>query len=79
MALSSASPSFLGGVRGLIPLQMMLGNIGVIVLPKKINIAKAYDKFNKEGFLIDTENYQQLTELVMDFVRITTAIKNSLE
>ncbi len=79
VALASASPSFLGGVRGLIPLQMMLGNIGVIVLPKKINISKAYDKFNKEGFLIDTENYQQLTELVMDFVRITTAIKNSLE
>ncbi|WPY00582.1 NAD(P)H-dependent FMN reductase [Candidatus Trichorickettsia mobilis] len=78
VALGSASPGGLGGGRGLVPLQMMLSNIGVIILPKKISISKAYDKFNKEGLLINVENYQELTAVVMDFIRITTAIKNSL-
>jgi chromate reductase len=79
VALGSASPSNFGGQRGLIPLQIMLSNIGVIVLPKRINISKAYDKFNKKGLLTDTENYQELREVVTDFIRVTTAIKTSLE
>ena len=79
IALASASPGSLGGMRGLVPLQMMLSNMGVIVLPKKINISKAYDKFNNKGSLTNTEDYQELTEVVMDFIRITTAIKNSHE
>lgn len=78
VALGCATPGILGGFKGLSSLQMLLGNIGVMVLPKQISIAGAYDKFNQDGLLIDAKNYQELTNLVIDFIRITTAIKTSL-
>ncbi len=74
-ALSSASPGYLGGQRALIPLQMMLSNVGVIVLPKKVSIAKAYDKFDEKGNLSSSEHLEDLRLLVKDFIRVTTAIK----
>lgn len=61
----------------LVPLQMMLNNVGTIVLPQKVSISESYKKFNKEGKLTDTNSLQQLEKLVKDFIRITTAIKNS--
>ncbi|WP_375326636.1 NADPH-dependent FMN reductase [Candidatus Tisiphia endosymbiont of Nemotelus uliginosus] len=76
VALCSASPGHLGGQRGLIPLQMMLTNIGVIVLPKKVNIAEAYAKFNEKGLLNDAQKIQEIEALLKEFIRITTAVKN---
>lgn len=77
IALGSASPSYLGGQRSLIPLQMMLSNVGATVLSKKISIQNAYTKFNEEGLLIDSDNYQALTGVVNELVRTTNAIQQS--
>jgi NAD(P)H-dependent FMN reductase len=51
--LMSASPGALGGLRGLVHVRSILGNIGVIVLPNQIAISKAGGAFNPDGSLID--------------------------
>ena len=51
--LMSASPGALGGLRGLVHLRSILGNIGVIVLPDQIAVAQAHEAFNPDGPLKD--------------------------
>ncbi|WP_010583509.1 NADPH-dependent FMN reductase [Schlesneria paludicola] len=49
--LISASPGTLGGLRGLIQLRSILGNIGVIVLPEQIAVPLANEAFDAHGAL----------------------------
>ena len=51
--LMSASPGALGGLRGLVHVRSILGNIGVIVLPDEIAVAKAHEAFQPDGSLVD--------------------------
>jgi NAD(P)H-dependent FMN reductase len=51
--LMSASPGALGGLRGLVHVRSILGNIGVIVLPDQIAVAKAQEAFQSDGSLTD--------------------------
>ena len=51
--LMSASPGALGGLRGLVHVRSILGNLGVIVLPDQIALAKAHEAFQPNGSLVD--------------------------
>jgi NAD(P)H-dependent FMN reductase len=51
--LMSASPGALGGIRGLVHVRSILGNIGVIVLPDQIAVTKAHEAFKPDGSLTD--------------------------
>ena len=51
--LMSASPGALGGLRGLVHVRSILGNLGVIVLPDQIALAKAHEAFQPDGSLTD--------------------------
>lgn len=50
-ALMSASPGALGGLRGLVHVRAILGNINVLVMPEQIAIPKAHEAFNPDGSL----------------------------
>ena len=60
----SASPGALGGLRGLVHLRAILGNIGVIVLPDQIAIPKAHEAFNEDGTLKDPKQQSTVQNLV---------------
>jgi chromate reductase len=51
--LISASPGRLGGLRGLVHVRSILGNIGVLVVPEQHAVATAHEAFNPDGTLKD--------------------------
>ena len=67
-ALCSASPGALGGLRGLITVRMILGNIGVLVLPEQVCISKAHEAFDDSGKLKDERKARQVAELATGLV-----------
>ena len=53
-AIMAASPGAVGGLRGLIHLRAILGNIQVLVLPEQKVIPNAHEAFKDDGTLNDT-------------------------
>lgn len=53
--LVSASIGALGGLRGLVHLRAILGNIKVLVLPDQVAVSKAQEAFNPDGSLKDAK------------------------
>ncbi|MGE3109215.1 MAG: NADPH-dependent FMN reductase [Phycisphaerales bacterium] len=51
--LMAASPGALGGLRGLVTLRSLLGNIKVTVLPDQTAISSAHEAFTSDGSLKD--------------------------
>ena len=62
-ALMSASPGALGGLRGLVSVRSILGNIGVTVLPTQIAVSKAFEAFNADGSLKDAKQQAGIEKL----------------
>ena len=61
--LMSASPGALGGLRGLVHVRSILGNLGVIVLPDQVAVARAHEAFRPDGSLLDPKQQAGIEEL----------------
>ncbi|HZZ81129.1 MAG TPA: NAD(P)H-dependent oxidoreductase [Gemmataceae bacterium] len=61
--LMSASPGGLGGLRGLVHVRSILGNIGVVVLPEQIAVSRAFEAFNADGSLKDAKTQAGVEKL----------------
>ncbi|MGD9723875.1 MAG: NADPH-dependent FMN reductase [Pirellulales bacterium] len=66
--LMSASPGALGGLRGLVHVRAILGNIGTLVLPATISIPKAMDAFAEDGSLRDSGKQAAVAQLGAELV-----------
>jgi len=74
-ALFSASPGALGGLRGLVHLRAILGNIGVLLVADQLAVGKADDAFNEDGSLKNPKQAAMLADIVRELVRVGGAVR----
>ena len=75
-AISAASPGGYGGLRGLVPLRMMLGNIGVHVIPEQLAIPFYSKSFNENGTLNDPKTHSMLKGVIIKLIETTKALNS---
>jgi len=75
-ALLAASPGGLGGLRGLVPVRSILGNIKVIVLPGQLAISKAHEAFDDDGSLKDAKQAEQVRGILEALVDASARMKD---
>jgi NAD(P)H-dependent FMN reductase len=74
-ALMSASPGALGGLRGLVHLRAILGNINVLVIPDQIAVTKAMEAFNPDVSLKDAKQQSAVEGLGMKLAVLLAKLK----
>lgn len=78
-ALCSASPGAFGGIRGLAVVRLILGNIGVVVLPDQVAVPKAAEAFDGDGNVVDPGRRKALMELGASLAHATRALRTGRE
>ena len=63
VVLMSASPGALGGLRGLVHVRAMLGNLGALILPDQIAVPRASEAFHADGTLKDPQRQAEIERL----------------
>jgi len=74
-AIMASSPGALGGLRALVPLRMLLENIGTLVLPNQRAIAKVHTLMDDNGQITDERTIQQLRGLAAELVETLEKLK----
>jgi len=77
-AIGAVAPGALGGLRGLVPLRMMLGNIGVIVVPSQVAVSDGFNAFDENGALVAERQAEMLKTTISQLVKATVALKNNV-
>jgi NAD(P)H-dependent FMN reductase len=72
--IMSASPGALGGLRGLVHVRSILGNIGVLVTPYQVAVAKAHEAFSTDGSLKDKKQEDQVKKVGTDVANLLTKL-----
>lgn len=68
-ALSASAGGHYGGLRGLVPLRMMLGNIRVNVLPQQVVVPYHGKAFSTDGVLEDESSIALIDSLVAQLIQ----------
>jgi NAD(P)H-dependent FMN reductase len=74
-SIMAASPGALGGLRGLVFLRMLLGNIGITVLPEQQAIPHAFKAFSDKGCLNDANQQRAVEKLGINLVQLINKLK----
>jgi chromate reductase len=74
--LMSASPSMVGGNRGLWSLRIPLEHLGARVYPDMFSLAQAHQAFNSEGQIADAKLQQRFDETISCWLQSVEAAKN---
>jgi NAD(P)H-dependent FMN reductase len=74
-ALMSASPGALGGLRGLVTLRSILGNIKVLVMPDQVAVPKAHEAFGEDGRLTDDRQQAAVEKLGSDLTSLLRKLR----
>ncbi len=72
--LMSASPSVLGGVRGLVHARVPLEGCGALVFPDMYSLPTAHQAFDASGGLVDAKARERLERQVVSFVQLAVAV-----
>lgn len=75
VTLFSASAGALGGLRGLVHVRALLGNIGCIVLPGQLAVGGADKAFDADGMLADQSRRDLLTRYVNATIATATRLR----
>lgn len=75
--LVSASPGALGGMRGLVTVRSILGNIGVLVVPTQFALGKAHEAFDAAGNLTSDHSMKSLEAVVHEVIRVSKAVSGT--
>jgi NAD(P)H-dependent FMN reductase len=75
--LLAASPGALGGLRGLVTLRSVLGNIGIIVVPDQLAVSKADGAFNDDGTMKDSKQEGNVHRIGARVAQVAAALKAS--
>jgi chromate reductase len=75
--IMSASPGAIGGMRGLVTLRMLLGNIGMHVHPAQQAIGKVASVVDSSGKVTDEGTLKKLHTLGQQAVTFTNALKGA--
>jgi len=73
-ALLAASPGALGGLRGLVTLRSILGNIKVIVLPDQMALIRAHEAFDSDGSLKEPKQAATVKSIATRLVQVTSSL-----
>jgi NAD(P)H-dependent FMN reductase len=73
--LLAASPGQLGGLRGLVHVRSILGNIGVLVVPTQLAVPRADGAFDGEGHLKDAKQAKSLAGVVDEVIRVARGLE----
>lgn len=73
-SLLSASSGGMGGLRGLVHVRAILGNIGVIVLPQQFALANAGEAFDADGNLLDPRQRESAEKIGGQLARTLTKL-----
>lgn len=77
VGLMSASPGVLGGLRGLVHVRAMFGNIYSYVIPQQKSISQADKGFDSEGNLKDAKAQADILNIGKNLTQFITKLKSS--
>ena len=73
--LLSASPSMVGGNRGVWALRIPLEHLGAHIFPEMFSLALAHKAFTPEGQIADEQLRKRLEKMVLSFMELVDAVK----
>jgi NAD(P)H-dependent FMN reductase len=74
-AISATSPGALGGIRGLVQVRILLGNINVHLIPAQVAISNGGNAFDDDNSLKNDDQKKMLHNVVEQFVSTAKSMK----